>query len=45
MYSATVAQDVYAELMAKGYDVASAEDVVSGEVTIELVLTKEQAGR
>jgi hypothetical protein len=42
MYSATVAQDVYADLLAKGYDIVSAEDVVSGEVTIELVLTKEQ---
>lgn len=42
MYAATVSQNVYSELLDKGLDIASAEDLASGKVTLELVLTPEQ---
>jgi Zinc carboxypeptidase len=41
-YSATVAQDVYLGLLDRGYDITAAEDLRSGEVALQLVLTPGQ---
>jgi hypothetical protein len=43
MYRATVAQGTYSDLLGKGYDIASADASTSGQVTLEMVLSKGQA--
>jgi hypothetical protein len=42
-YSATVSTDQYRDLLAKGYDIASADDVAGG-VRLSLVLTPKEVG-
>ena len=41
-YTATVSQDALRDLEAKGLDVVSAEQLASGSVEVDLVLTKQQ---
>ena len=42
IYRALVSQGEYADLFAKGYDIAAAEDVASGKVQLDIVLDKSQ---
>jgi murein tripeptide amidase MpaA len=42
-YKTTVTQDVYRDLVAKGFDIVTVQDLVTGEVEVDLVLTKAQA--
>ncbi len=41
-YKATVSQEVYRDLVAKGFDIVAEENLATGEVEIDLVLTKAQ---
>ena len=42
-YKATVTQEVYRDLAAKGFDIVTVSNLATGEVEIDLVLTKAQA--
>ena len=41
-YKSTVSQEVYRDLLAKGLDIVAENDLATGEVEIDLVLTKAQ---
>jgi len=41
-YKATVTQEVYRDLLAKGFDIVAEQDLASGDLEIDLVLTKAQ---
>jgi hypothetical protein len=42
IYRALVSQGEYADLLAKGYDIAAAEDVAGGKVRLDIVLDTTQ---